>query len=273
MAVQLESIVMMAVLGAAATAVAEPASTSPPASTAQDRTAQIDPRALAALDRMGSFLRAQQSFDVRTTTYTDYVLDSGQKVRLSAHGELEASRPDHLRIETTSDRKQRQFFYDGKTFTMYAPRVGYYASAAAPPTIIELADFLEVRKGLQLPLVDLFRWGTPESGEDEITSAMYVGSTTLDGVAVDQYAFRQPGVDWQIWIQRGDNPLPRKLVLTTTDEAARPEHAIELTWDLCAKHDAATFTFVPRKGSQKIGMVDLTTPATERTRGTRSASR
>ena len=81
----------------------------------------------------------------------------------------------------------------------------------------------------------------------------------IAGADTDQYAFRQPGLDWQIWIERGARPLPRKLVLTTTDDPARPEHAIEMTWDLKAKHDDSVFVFVPPKDAKKIQIVDLTT--------------
>lgn len=215
-----------------------------------------DPQAMKALDTMGAFLRDQKSFTVRTTTQTDYVLDNGQKVRLESHGDLRARRPDHLRAAVTSDRKQREYFFDGKTFTIYAPAMNYYATVDdVPGTLRELADLLADRYALQLPLVDLFRWGTEESAEDQITAARFIGPTKLDGVDVDQYAFRQPGLDWQIWIQHGDKPVPRKLVLTTTDDPARPELAIQLSWDLAARHDEdAEFTFTPPKGASKIAL-------------------
>lgn len=235
----------------------------------------IEPEAIAALAEMGAFLREQQSFTVRTTTETDYVLDSGQKVRLSAHGELRVRRPDHLRADLVSDRKQRQVFYDGRTFTIHSPRVGYYATVAAPATILELADLLQGTYGLELPLVDLFRWGSDELEIEleDITSATHVGSTRLDGVQTDHYAFRQPGLDWQIWIQRGDRPLPRKLVLTTTDDPARPEHAIEMTWNLGARHEDAVFAFAPPSGSARIELAELIPPKADKTRRTKRSAR
>src|SRR5262249_3873930 len=133
--------------------------------------------------------------------YTDYVLDDGQKVRLTARGELRVARPNRLRADVVSDRKERSFYYDGKTFTLESPRIGYYATLAAPPTLNDLADLLQQRYGIELPLVDLFRWGSRDTDRSQITSAMYVGEAKVDGATADQYAFRQPGLDWQIWIQ------------------------------------------------------------------------
>jgi len=220
-------------------------------------TPTIDREAISALERMGAFLREQQTFTIQQRSETDYVLDNGQKIRLSARGDLRVRRPDHLRADVISDRKDRQFFYDGKTFTMFGKRVGLYASVPAPPTILELASLLEERHGLELPMVDMFRMGSDNSVIDQITDATVVGPTKLDGVDTIQYAFRQPGLDWQIWLEAGARPLPRKIILTTTDDPTRPEHTIELTWDLNAKHDDAVFAFVPPKDSAKIPLAEI----------------
>jgi hypothetical protein len=220
-----------------------------------------DPQAIAALDRMGKFLYQQRSFNVRTTTEHDYVLQSGQKAQIRSTGELRALRPDHLFAQVHSDRKDRRFYYDGKMFTMYAPKLGYYASVPAPPTIGQLADLLEDRYALELPMVDLFRFGTDASPIHEITGAIHVGAAMIDGVMTDQYAFRQPGVDWQIWIERGARPLPHKIVLTTTDDPARPEHSVEMSWQLNVRHSDSEFAFVPPKGTERIVIADLFAPS------------
>ena len=242
---------------------------------AVQKPAARDERAIGALRAMGEFLREQKNFSVSTTTDTDYVTDTGQKIRVSAHGKLDVQRPDKLRAELTSDRKERQFFYDGKTFTIFSPKLGFYSTVEAPPTIGELADQLETRFGLQLPLVDLFRWGDPKADFSQIALAQYVGPAKLDGVDTDQYTFRQKGVDWQLWIEKGDKPVPHKLVLTTTDAQARPEFAINMKWSLDAKHSDATFSFVAPKDSAQIALEELA-PRPEidnTTRAKRSARR
>ena len=242
-------------LALAATGGASPAKTACPAAC----SAAVDPKAIDALERMGAYLREQPHFTLRTNSETDYILDTGQKATIAATGELRAQRPNKLRVETVSDRKHRAFFYDGTTFTIYSPNLGVYATVPVSGTLRELADTLADTYGLQLPLVDLFRWGTEESDFDLITDARYIGKARIDGVDVDQYALRQPGVDWQIWIERGARPLPRKLQLTTTDDPARPEYKLELTWDLAAPQPDSAFTFVAPKGTSKIAMADRET--------------
>ncbi|MDX2086742.1 MAG: DUF2092 domain-containing protein [Kofleriaceae bacterium] len=220
----------------------------------------IDQRAISALCRMGAFLMAQENFAIRTTTETDYVTADGQLLRREAKGEIDAQRPNRLYAKVVGDRKEREFFYDGNTFTVFSPKLGYYSRVEAPPTIGKLADELELRFGLALPLVDLFRWGSAHPDFSDIEAAKYVGPSTIDGVLTDQYAFRQEGVDWQIWIQRGAQPLPRKLVLTTTDDPSRPAHEINMSWQLDTHTDASRFAFVPPKGSHQIAIAEIGTP-------------
>lgn len=266
---------VVAVTGAPSSTSAIAVADAAPQRAASKKPAPVDERAVDALRKMGAFLREQKNFTVSTATDTDFVTDTGQKVTVSAKGKIDVRRPDKLRAEYASDRKERQFFYDGKSFTIFSPKLGFYSTVTAPPTIGELADLLQTRFGLELPLVDLFRWGDPKADFSEIQRAQYVGPATIDGVATEQYTFRQKGVDWQLWIERGAKPLPRKLVLTTTDSTARPEFAIAMTWSLGAKQPDARFSFTPPKNSTQIAISELS-PRPEidnSTRAKRSARR
>jgi hypothetical protein len=215
----------------------------------------IDPEAVTALRTMGNFLRGQKNFTVRMRSTTEQVLEDGQKVQLISYGKLEVDRPNRLRADLISDRRHRQYYYDGKSFTLNGPRVGYYAVVAAPPTIGELVTAVENKYGLEMPLADLFLWGTDKAALDQITSATFIGRSRIEGVETDHYAFRQAGLDWQIWIDHGDKPVPRRLVLTTTDDPDRPQHVIDMTWILDDKHDRSRFTFVPPRDSIKIDLL------------------
>ena len=227
------------------------------AETAGDATSAVDPQALAALNRMGTYLRSLKVFQVRAATTTEDVLDDGQKLLYSGVTDLLAQAPDRLRAEVTSDRQHRLFLYDGKTFTLFAQRAGYYATVPAPATTAELADRLEEKYGLEVPLVDLFRWGGPRSNVADIKAAMDVGPSEVEGTSCEHYAFRQTGLDWQVWIQLGDYPLPRKLVLTTLTDDARPTHTSTYTWNLAPSFNETAFVFVPPDDARKIVFAEV----------------
>jgi hypothetical protein len=148
--------------------------------------------------------------------------------------------------------KHREFFYDGKTFTLFGRRVNYYATVPAPPTLRELIVVLAEKYGIEVPLSDLFFWGTEDSRAATLRSAIDLGPATVGGTECEQYALRQEGVDWQVWIQKGDAPLPRKLVITTTSDPAQPQYVSVLKWNLNPKLNDATFSFSPPPGAMRI---------------------
>lgn len=237
----------IALAGAAALATAQPSSA----------PQSVNPAALAALERMGKYLNTLRSFEVSSTTTIDEVLDNGQKVQFGGTVEFKVRRPDRMRVDVSTDRKRRVFFYDGKSVTLFGPRVNYYATVPAPPTIAGLIDTLGTDYGIEIPLADLFYWGTEKARIADIREADHIGPATIDGVACDHYAFRQEGVDWQIWIQKGQTPLPRKLVITTTSEPTQPQYASVMRWKTDSQLGTNVFSFTPPAGAQRIVMLTV----------------
>jgi hypothetical protein len=215
-------------------------------------TPNVDPDSLAALDKMGAYLRTLGSFEIKTDTLTDAVLDNGQKVQFAGSANYKIRRPNAFAVTVSDDRRVRRFLYDGKTFTVFSPRMGFYATVPAKPTIREMMATAYDKFKIELPLADLFRWGTDDDHRDDITSAVTVGYAKINGVDTDQYAFREGNIDWQVWIQRGDKPLPQKIVITDTSDSAMPEYGAALHWTTTAKFDDATFAFTPPKDAKKI---------------------
>lgn len=187
----------------------------------------VDPAAVKELERMGGYLRTLNAFQVQSVTSRDSVLDDGQKIASGGTVDmLVQRRPDRLRAEETTDLRQRLYLYDGASFNFFARRVGYYATIPAPSNLGELTDMLDARCGLEVPLVDLFHWGSERNRTSDLKPAIDVGSSQIDGVTCEHFAFRQEGVDWQVWIQQGEYPLPRKLIITTTSDDARPSSSM-----------------------------------------------
>ncbi|HXU03805.1 MAG TPA: DUF2092 domain-containing protein [Polyangia bacterium] len=225
-----------------------------PSSLAKSAPAKpaIEPEAVTALHNMGQFLRNQQNFSVQARWTTDDVLPSGQKVQYGGSVDLKVRRPDRLRMDITGDRRNEHIYYDGKTFTVFSDRVGYYAAFAAPGTLAELKTVLEKEYAFDLPLADLFYWGTERDETDAIQRATRIGTANIDGFVCDHFAFRQKDVDWELWIEQGGRPLPRKYVITTTSDKSKPQHTMVLNWDLQAKYDDQLFTFTPPPTAHQI---------------------
>ena len=102
---------------------------------AEESSGVVEPAALRALQRMSGFLGTLTSFEVTSENSRDLVTGDGQRLTLDGVASYKVRRPDGFVIDVKSDVKNRTFIYDGKTFTVYAPELGFYATVAAPPTI------------------------------------------------------------------------------------------------------------------------------------------
>jgi hypothetical protein len=215
----------------------------------------VDPAAIQALKDMGAYLQTLKRFRVSTEATGERVLADGQKLQHSASADMDVVRPNKIRARIFSARAERELIYDGKTVTLYTPAQKYYSTIEYSDTLGALFDRLEQKYAVQLPLSDLFVFGTPAAQFDKIESAMIAGRDFIDNDLCDHYAFRSGKIDWQIWITSGKKPLPRKIVITNRADEARPQSVSVIDWDLKTPPNDAVFVFMPPKGASKIDIV------------------
>ena len=228
----------------------------PAAAPAARARGEIEPEAVQALQKMSAYLGTLQAFEVRSQTSLDVVTVADQRVQLDGVVTYKVRRPDGFVIDVDSDLKKRRFIYDGKKFTVLAPKLDFYAQADAPPTIRETLNQIFDRFGISLPLEDLFRWNDPSSARsDQLQAGFKVGTATIDGAETDQYAFREADVDWQVWIRRGDQPVPLKVVIVDRTDPANPAYTARLSWNVAPTLTAADFVFAPDKDAKQIKLL------------------
>lgn len=219
--------------------------------------APIDPVAIAALDDMAAYLQTLTSFRVDADTTSEIVLDSGQKIQFGGTVDMIVRRPDAFKVVSQADTRTREMFYDGKSFTIFAPRLGYYASFDAPPSIGQTLDAARTNYGLEVPLADLFTWGTDQTMRSRIKEAMVILPETVGDRSCIHYAFRQDDVDWQLWLEDSDRLLPCKLVITSTDDPSMPQYSSVLHWDLTTPVSAQDLGFDPPDDAHRITLAEV----------------
>jgi hypothetical protein len=241
-------------LVAGATFAQQPASASAAAPAA---TNPVSPGSIKALQDMGAFLQTLGRFQVTTEVTGERVLADGQKLQHTATATMEVARPNKLRVRMASARSERELIFDGKTVTLYTPALKYYSTVDVVDTIAGLIGRLQERFGVEVPLSDLFLWGTPAAPLDSIQSAMNAGQDFVGEDLCDHYAFRQGNFDWQIWITTGGKPLPRKIVITNRADEARPQSVSLISWNLKPTFKDSIFAFAPPKGASKVEIVPV----------------
>jgi hypothetical protein len=249
----LRTIVSAAALVGAYGSTAHAQSTSVPSAPAASQ-ASVDPQSVAALRRMSAYLSGLNTIGITAESSLDVVTEDGQRVQLDGVTDYKIRKPGFV-IDFNSDMKSRRFVYDGKNLTVVAPKLGYYATVPAPATNREVLELAYQTYGIKLPLEDLFRWNDPTNVRAEsFRSGYQLGTSTIAGVATDHYVFREEDIDWEIWIQQGNQPLPRKVVIVDRTDPAHPTFTARLSWRVNPPLSDADFAFVPSKDVQRIDL-------------------
>jgi len=203
------------------------------------------------LDACG-YLRSADRFTVNVEATYEDVLTTGTRVEYSRQASVVLKRPDHLRIDSESDKGRRSFFYDGKTVTVYHPDERVYAVFEAPPTIDATIEAAEAR-GVLMSASDLMMNHPCQALGDHLQTGTYAGRHYLDEYWYHHLLLSTDAVDVQLWVAPGDAPEIRKLVITYTSKPGEPQYrALLRDWDFDPAIDSTTFTFTPPADARKV---------------------
>jgi hypothetical protein len=216
-------------------------------------TRSVEARADQELKRMGEFLARLPRFALEAEETFDEVPDGEPKQELSNVRRIVIERPNHLAADATGDTLNRASWYDGKTLTVLDKEQNVYAVVEVPPTIDAMLDKVQDEYGVVLPLADLLAADPYAVLMEGVTYGRYLGIHQAAGVACHHLAFSQETIEWQIWIDAGDQPLPRKLVISYVDEDGEPQYSATLRrFSLDPKVPDGIFTFEAPEGAQKV---------------------
>jgi hypothetical protein len=229
-----------------------------PSVRAADGKPAVEPRADELLKRMGDCLGQAQFFSVSAEIWQDVQLSSGQRVQAGRTVELQVRRPNRLRAEVRSTRRDRELIYDGSAITLFNRAQNFYGTARASGSLDEAMDTASERFGIAMPLEDFIRSDPHKDFLQKVVSGTDVGPVTVMGTPCEHLVFSQPNIDWQVWIENGARPVPRKFVITYKDEPDSPEYtAIFSNWDFTTKLPDFVFKFEPPAGASKIKVKEI----------------
>jgi hypothetical protein len=202
---------------------------------------------------MAQYLGSAQQFTFHAEITFDHVLPSGQKLKFSAAEDVALQRPSGLYIEWTSNLGDRQFWYDGKSVTLYDPATPFYASEAAAPEIDSALERLLPQLDFSPPLADLLYSNPYSQVQSNIQYGFDLGTDQINGRNCRTLAFVGKDIDWQLWIDAGPQLTPCKLVITYRSLPSQPQFSAVFTnWDFDPRIARSVFTPQLPTGTQKI---------------------
>ena len=221
-----------------------------------DQGSAIDPEALAILKKATDYLTGLPQFRLKGYKEVDAVQESGQKLQFFSSYDLHLKRPNRLFVSRTDDDGiMRRFWYDGKTATMYDEGEKVFGQIQVPETIDEMLDYLETVLESPPPLADIL-YNDLSFLAERALSGVYIDISFIQNIACDHLAFRGESVDWQMWIDRGEKPLIRKIVITYKELPGEPQLSARLVeWDTQPEISDTLFQFSIPEGARRIPIV------------------
>jgi hypothetical protein len=212
-----------------------------------------DDDALKILKGMSDYLANQKTISLSYDSDIEVITSDIQKIQFASSGQVLLSRPDKLRATRTGGYTDVEFVFDGKTASVLGKNVNAFAQVDAPGSVEQLVDKLRNDYSVALPGADLLASNAFDTLSADVTHAAHIGRGVVDGFECEHLAFRNDDTDWQLWVQVGDAPIPRKFVITSKTETAAPQYTLVIKeWVSDTKSSTDAFAFQAPAGATKL---------------------
>ncbi len=217
--------------------------------------------AKAILKAMSDFMGSQQALELTFDSDIEVITPELEKLQFTNSGEVLLNRPDKLRAHRKGGYADVEMVFDGKTVSILGKNLNGYAQLEAPGNVDQLLEALRAGHGIALPGADLLQSKSYDALVAGVLEAKHIGRGVIDGVECEHLAFRNFDTDWQIWVEVGDRPIPRKMVITSKTVNNAPQYTLrvkDLKTGVAPAADA--FTFTPPANAMQLSpdaLVDL----------------
>lgn len=213
-----------------------------------------DQTARVLLLRMADFIARAPAVSVTMRSGYDAIQADGQRIEFGERRRILMQRPDKMRVDVErSDGERGTVVFDGRWITAFNARENVYARVEKAGSLDQALVYMVRDLRATLPLARMFTTGFPVDLDKRVTSVEFVEEFSLFDVPTDHVAVRSAEVDMQLWIAKGPEPLPRRVVITYKNAPGEPQFRADLyEWNVPAKLEAAAFAFVPPAGAEQI---------------------
>lgn len=253
----------------------EAAAPTPPAASAD--APEVKPEEL--LRKMADQVCEPQAISCRVEAIMEInsaMFQNKQEMKTS----IRIEKPNRLAVIAEGGPMQMTVVSDGKQLWQCLPTLKRYVVGPAPTNLAGLADQQDSSLlSMAGPLGNFI----PTSSEalaksllEGVTGSKYLGQENISNekaaeVMCHHLRFMQESLDWDIWIEAGKQPVPRKVTLDFSKQLAgagpdakgvKMSYAVTMNdWNTSPKFTASDFTFSPPPGAQEYRTIMPPEPA------------
>jgi hypothetical protein len=205
------------------------------------------------LKAMSDYVGAQKSISATFDSDIEVITPDLQKIQFTSSGQVQLSRPDKIRMRRTGGYTDVELVYDGKTLTLSGNHTKAYVQQEMSGSTDQIIDQVRDKLGTAMPGTDLLLTSSFDELMQGVIDGRHIGQGVIDGVECEHLAFRNADTDWQIWVETGARPIPRKYVITSKAVAGAPQYTLRIKdWKTDAAAGADAFAFKPAADATKV---------------------
>jgi hypothetical protein len=209
--------------------------------------------AKTTLKAMAEYIGSQKTIELTFDSDIEVITPELEKIQFTNSGTMLLYRPDRMRAYRVGGYADVALFFDGTTVSILDKHNNGYAQFDAPGSVDGLIEVLRVGHGISLPGADLLLSNSYDILMAEVMEAKHVGRGVIDGLKCEHLAFRNHDTDWQLWVEVGKNPIPRKLVITSKTMNSGPQYTLRVkSWKTNVDLAGDAFVFIPPDGAEKL---------------------
>ncbi len=224
--------------------------------SADESAVRQDAKALDVLKSMSAYTDSFDQIVIVGTTLTDARLGGGLMVSNSDEVKVTIDRPDSLHITSFDGIGTKELIVHQETLTVFDSQKGFYAQASVPSGVDTALEFALEELDIEAPLMDFIVRDKLASLISSQETVIYLtDKARVAGVDCHHIAIRGPETDVQLWVEEGDKPLARKIMLTSKWAGGSPRFTANLAWQTEPVLDPGIFEFEAPEGFTNIGFV------------------
>lgn len=223
---------------------------------ADESTVRQDAKALDVLKSMSAYTDSFDQVVIVGVTLTDARLGGGLMVSNADEVRATIDRPNSLHISSFDGIETRELIFHQEILTVFDSQRGFYAQASIPSGVDAALEFALEELDIEAPLMDFIVRDKLASLISSQETVIYLtDKARVAGVDCHHIAIRGPETDVQLWVEEGDKPLPRKIMLTSKWAGGSPRFIANLDWLIEPELDPSIFEFKAPEGFMNIGFV------------------
>jgi hypothetical protein len=226
---------------------------------ADEAAGGLDPSVAQRMQAMSDLMKSTQTFSFKTVEDQHRVRANGQERDEHYTREVIVHRPDGLWFHRVKEGKSLYVWYDGKTLTARSDSLKVYAQLDMPPTLDEGFDYLASTFHFPMPMGDILYSDPYAAFIGDSTRGKIVGDEEIGGVKCQHLAFTDPVVDFEVWVENGQRPLPCRVNITYKTLDGPPRASITFSdWNLSPQVPPDQFTASVPSDYRRIPVVGVT---------------